>query len=173
VTTLAAPRPAQASASFTLPDEAATERLGGHFGLACEAAASRALRVFLSGDLGAGKTTFVRGFLRALGVTEAVRSPTYGLFTLHDSATLPALHADLYRLTDPSELHYLGLDDYDRPGWVWLVEWPEKAAARLPPADLELQMGVAANAHQLRVDAVTDCGVDWLSRALNSTAQPT
>ena len=77
------------------------------------------------------------------------------------------MHADLYRLTDPAELMYLGLDDYDRPGGVWLVEWPEKAAARLPPADLELHFSVTPGMHVLRVEACSGRGADWLSRVLN------
>lgn len=173
MTTGAASRPARASASFALPDEAATEQLGGRFGRACQADSLRAQRVYLSGDLGAGKTTLVRGFLHALGVAGAIRSPTYGLFTLYEAASLPALHADLYRLTDPVELLYLGLDDYDRAGWVWLVEWPERAGGRLPPVDLELQLSSTVETHALRVDACSAGGAEWLSRVLNSATSRT
>jgi tRNA threonylcarbamoyladenosine biosynthesis protein TsaE len=164
------PPPALASASFTTRDDAATETLGGRFGASCEALGTRALRLYLAGDLGAGKTTFARGFLRALGLAGAVRSPTYGLFTLYDTVALPVLHADLYRLADPAELRHLGLDDHDRAGWVWLVEWPERGAGQLPAPDLEVQLQVATGTHELHVVAQSVPGADWLSRALNSPA---
>src|SRR5512144_1151837 len=92
--------------------------------------------VHLSGDLGAGKTTLARGFLRAAGVTGPVRSPTYTLIEVYETPAVSVVHLDLYRLLDPSELEPLGLREWARPGYVWLIEWPERGEGRLPCPDL-------------------------------------
>ena len=120
--------------------------------------------VYLTGELGAGKTTFARGFLSALGVAGAVRSPTYTLLELHELPPLTALHVDLYRLRDASELDSLGLREWARPGSLWLIEWPERGGARLPPADLTLTFTVGAPAHDIEVRADSDAGKSWLGR---------
>src|SRR5262245_17529340 len=82
--------------------------------------------VHLSGDLGAGKTTLARGFLRACGVTSSVRSPTYTLVEVYETPAISVVHLDLYRLIDPSELEPLGLREWALPGYVWLIEWPDR-----------------------------------------------
>ena len=120
--------------------------------------------VYLTGELGAGKTTFARGFLSALGVAGAVRSPTYTLLELHELPPLTALHVDLYRLRDASELDSLGLREWARPGSLWLIEWPERGGARLPPADLTLTFTVGAPAHDIEVRADSEAGKSWLAR---------
>ena len=100
--------------------------------------------VYLSGPLGAGKTTLARGVLRALGVRGAIRSPTYTLLEPYELAGGGAgallVHLDLYRLADERELEPLGLRDYPPERCWWLVEWPERAAGRLPPADLHVTL---------------------------------
>ena len=108
--------------------------------------------VELAGDLGTGKSTFARGALRALGVTGPIKSPSY---TLLESYQLPgtavcAVHLDLYRLNDPDELDHLGLEDYHRPGFLWLIEWPERAAGRLPPADLRFEFSIVDQGHRIQ-----------------------
>ncbi len=91
--------------------------------------------VYLEGDLGVGKSVFARGALQALGVTEAIKSPTY---TLVEQYELPvgrfklATHSDLYRLTDPEELYFIGFDDIAATSGLLLVEWPEKGTGQLP-----------------------------------------
>jgi tRNA threonylcarbamoyladenosine biosynthesis protein TsaE len=120
--------------------------------------------VYLTGELGAGKTTFARGFLRELGVTGTVRSPTYTLLELHEPSGLTALHIDLYRLRDPGELEPLGFRDWARPQNLWLIEWPERGGGRLPPPDLTLAFTVGAQAHDIEVRADSEAGKAWLTR---------
>ena len=132
--------------------------------LACaRPAGERAFAVlYLSGELGAGKTTFARGFLRALGVSGPVRSPTYTLVEPYPLDALTVLHVDLYRLRDPDEFESLGLREWAREGCVWLIEWPERAQARLPPPDLALAFSVAASGHDTEVTAHSALGHSWL-----------
>ena len=139
--------------------------------LALGAAAARALPtaqrpflVELAGDLGAGKTTFARGLLQALGVTRPIRSPSYGLLELYDLAGRQVLHLDLYRLHDPEELENLGLRDYHVPGSLWLVEWPERGAGRLPVADARLAFSPGSDGHAVALTALSAAGEEWLAR---------
>jgi tRNA threonylcarbamoyladenosine biosynthesis protein TsaE len=119
--------------------------------------------IYLTGELGTGKTTFARGFLSQIGVTAAVRSPTYTLLELHELLGLTALHIDLYRLRDASELEPLGLRDWARPKNLWLIEWPERGGGRLPPPDLTLTFTVGAQAHEIDVRSDSDLGKTWLA----------
>ena len=105
--------------------------------------------VTLSGELGAGKSTFARGVLRALGEQGPIKSPSYTLLESYDLPGITVIHLDLYRLRDPDELENLGLPDYHRPGFLWLVEWPERAAGRLPPADLGFVFSIAKDGHRI------------------------
>jgi tRNA threonylcarbamoyladenosine biosynthesis protein TsaE len=118
----------------TLAGEAATVELG-------EALAPLlvpGLSIHLSGDLGAGKTTLVRALLRALGERGRVRSPTFTLVEPYFAGGLEIAHLDLYRLQDPAEWAESGFDEYLDGQTVTLVEWPERAAALLPPPDLRV-----------------------------------
>lgn len=96
--------------------------------------------IYLKGPLGAGKTTVARGLLRALGVRGTIRSPTYTLLEPYEWQGRVLVHLDLYRLHDERELEPLGLRDYPPEQCVWLIEWPERAGARLPPADLAVTL---------------------------------
>ena len=126
------------SRRLNLADTAATERLG--LALAGLLRSRRGGVVTLHGDLGAGKTTLARACLRALGVTGAVKSPTYTLVEPYSLGDLRVLHMDLYRLSEPEELYGLGVFDEPPSGAWWLVEWPEKGGALLPPATLEIHL---------------------------------
>jgi tRNA threonylcarbamoyladenosine biosynthesis protein TsaE len=125
----------------------------------------RALRVHLSGDLGAGKTTLVRGLLQGRGVVGAVKSPTYGLLELYELPPWQVLHLDLYRLADPHDVAALGLADHDQPFTLWLIEWPERARGALPGADVEVILQGASSAHKVLLEGLTETGSKWLSRA--------
>ena len=111
--------------------------------------------ITLSGELGAGKSTFARGALRALGARGTLKSPSYTLIESYELPALTVLHLDLYRLRDPEELENLGLADYHRPGFLWLIEWPERGAGRLPPADLGFVFSIAKEGHRIeRIEIV-------------------
>jgi len=120
--------------------------------------------LFLSGELGAGKTTLARGFLGAMGVTADVRSPTYTLLELYPAGEITLLHADLYRLQDPAELDTLGLRDYGQSGYLWLIEWPERGAGHLPAPDLTLTLVVLPDAHTIEARAHSALGERWLAQ---------
>lgn len=123
---------------IALADEAATTRLGTDLAQVLVARAGGVL--YLRGDLGAGKTTLARGFLRAAGFGGTLRSPTYTLIEPYAREGLSVLHMDLYRLRDPSEIEQLGLVDYPPETCLWLVEWPERGAGWLPPADVTVEL---------------------------------
>ncbi len=150
---------------FVSANDAATQRLGAAFAAALPAQPAPALRAWLSGDLGAGKTTFVRGLLRHLGVLTAVRSPTYSLIERYELGSLEVVHGDLYRLEGRSAVEALGLDEFDRPGALWLIEWPERSGGALPPPDLRLEFTVQADGHRIEAGAHSEVGSGWLARA--------
>ena len=127
--------------------------------------------LYLLGELGAGKTTLVRGFLRECGVTRPVRSPTYTLLEAYESGGMSLLHLDLYRLTDPAELENLGLREWARPGCLWLVEWPERGSGRLPPADLVLKLSTGPVSHGLEAWGESPLGHAWLARVASCRAE--
>jgi tRNA threonylcarbamoyladenosine biosynthesis protein TsaE len=129
-----------------LKDAQATAAAGALLARQISANSPAGAVVYLHGDLGAGKTTFARGVLQALGVQGVVRSPTYTLMEPYSLAQLPGLqvlHMDLYRLHSPDELWQLGLDSYAPESSVWLVEWPERGQGVLPGPTLSLTLGHA------------------------------
>ena len=126
-----------------LADDAATEALGG-------ALAKRVADgvVWLQGDLGAGKTTLVRGWLRALGHVGAVKSPTYTIVEPYRLNDQPIYHFDLYRLADAEELEMIGGRDYFDENALCLVEWPQRAGAALPQPTLVVTLTPSAGGRE-------------------------
>ena len=105
----------------------------------------------LHGDLGVGKTTFVQGIARGLGITDLITSPTFNIFTLHRGTT-NLLHLDAYRLDGPQQVEDLLLEDFMTPPWCLAVEWPDRISPWLPPDALHIELGIAPdNRHTLRL----------------------
>jgi len=124
-----------------LPDTTATERWGAKLAPTL----TGGMIVTLRGELGTGKTTLVRGLLRARGVAGPVRSPTYTLVEHYPISSLYFYHFDFYRFTNPDEWDSAGMSDYFRDDAVCLVEWPERVAGVLPAPDVALSLSFAAN----------------------------
>lgn len=143
---------------LTLADAEATGVLGAVLASTQPAMAV----VHLHGELGAGKSTLARAWLRALGVTGAVRSPTYTLVERYPLAGGgEALHLDLYRIGDAGELEFLGLDDADAR--LWLVEWPDRGLGALPAPDLQVELEVGGAGRDCRLSFQGDAGGRWLA----------
>ncbi len=129
------------TAALHLPDAAATEAAGARLARHLRAG----MVVTLAGDLGTGKTTLVRGCLRALGWQGPVKSPTYALVEHYPFSSLYFYHFDFYRFADPSEWETAGLADCFRDDSVCVVEWPERVGALLPAPDLALSLAHCAD----------------------------
>jgi tRNA threonylcarbamoyladenosine biosynthesis protein TsaE len=142
-----------------LPDEAATLRLGE--ALAAGVAPGRVL--FISGDLGAGKTTLVRGLLRGLGHAGRAKSPTYALVEPYRLSSLDLYHFDFFRFKDRSEWVNSGFREHFNPDSVCVVEWPEKAGDLLSPPDLHIKLEFEGDGRRARLAAVSRPGEGWLS----------
>lgn len=125
--------------------------------------------IYLRGPLGAGKTTVARGLLRALGVRGAIRSPTYTLLEPYELPGRLLVHLDLYRLADERELEPLGLRDYPPERCWWLIEWPERAAARLPAADLDVALAHDGDGRRATLGGARAAAVAAQWREVNQT----
>jgi len=144
---------------IVLPDASAT--------LAAGAAIATGLRggmvVGLTGELGAGKTTLVRGMLRGLGWTGSVKSPTYTLVEHYAISSLYFYHFDFYRFSEPDEWESTGFSEYFRPDAVCVIEWPERVAAWLPQIDISLTLEHAPGGRTLQFAARTEAGNECLA----------
>jgi tRNA threonylcarbamoyladenosine biosynthesis protein TsaE len=145
-----------------LPDEAASLRLGA----ALAGGARNGLILHLRGELGTGKTTVVRGLIRALGSRERVKSPTYTLLEHYTISRLNLYHFDFYRFKDPSEWLSSGFQEHFGPEALCVVEWPERAGATLAPPDLDLRLEVAGQGRRAELRARTPAGESWLASAV-------
>ena len=154
-----------------LPDEDATAALGSALAVSLEPG----LSIHLRGDLGAGKTTLVRGILRALGHRGAVKSPTYTLVELYEVSRLNLHHFDFYRFHDPREWIDAGFRESFDGRTVSLVEWPEKAGDLLPPPDAVIELSASGSGRNASLRASSHRGVYFLERAAKRFAfsQPT
>lgn len=142
-----------------LADPQATENLGSELAGLCRPGT----RIYLEGELGSGKTTLVRGFLRSLGFRDPVRSPTYTLVETYPTASFPVIHFDLYRLRSPRELETLGTRDYFDETGVCIVEWPERGAGFLPESDITVHLQHADDGRTAKLRAGTVAGEDLLA----------
>ena len=125
--------------------------------------------MLLKGDLGAGKTTFARGFIQASGFDGVVKSPTYTLVEPYPiSNNRMCYHFDLYRLADPEELEFTGARDYFNENDVCLVEWPEKAEGFLPPADWICEFSYYNEGRNLNILAQTDKGKELMLQVFSN-----
>lgn len=147
------------SLKLELSDEAATLALGA----ALAPHVSPGMVVNLEGDLGAGKTTLVRGWLRALGETGSVRSPTYTLVEPHVVSGVNFYHIDLYRINQPEEVWDAGLDECFSEDAICLVEWPGKGGACVPAPDLRIRLVVCGLARQAIIETTSERGKQCLT----------
>ena len=161
-------RAPMSTATLHLPDANATEAAGAR--LARELRGGMVIAV--AGELGAGKTTLVRGALRALGWTARVKSPTYTLVEYYPLSSLYFYHFDFYRFADPSEWETAGLAEFFRSDAACVVEWPERVRGLLPQPDLTLTLAHPAasdgTGRELALEAHTGAGERCLA-AMTST----
>ncbi len=148
--------------------------LGRALGGALRTASEGALVIGIEGELGAGKTTLVQGVLAGLGVTGAIRSPTYTLIEPYDAAGLQLYHIDLYRLSSSRDVEALGIRDLLDARAVLLIEWPSRGAGALPTEDLSISIeyqGSGAQHRLLRAQAHSSAGDKLLEQILAATSE--
>ena len=147
------------SLRLQLPSPADTDALGAALARSLPAGPVVA---WLRGDLGAGKSTLARALLRELGVTGAIRSPTYTLVERYALSQGDAAHLDLYRIAHAGELDFLGLDEL-REFRLWLVEWPERGGQALPRPDLDLALAMEGGGRRAELRENSEKGRLWLA----------
>lgn len=120
--------------------------------------------IYLLGTLGMGKTTLSREIVQSLGWSGKVKSPTYTLVEAYDTEQASVLHFDLYRLSDPEELEFMGIRDFDPLKQLWLIEWPEKGIGMLPLADLEITLSNSdkVDSRNIKLSAISARGQQQL-----------
>ncbi len=137
---------------ITLLNEQETEQLGAELWRILP----KKCLVFLNGDLGAGKTTLTRGVLRAAGHKTAVKSPTYTLVEEYDMPNGKVFHFDLYRIKDPEELEWIGMQDYLEQQSLCFIEWPELGKDWLPAADIELSITTVGSGRVIEIQVLSE-----------------
>jgi tRNA threonylcarbamoyladenosine biosynthesis protein TsaE len=144
--------------NYDLKDEGETLRLAENMaGYLCPG-----MNLYLKGELGAGKTTFVRGLLRGLSYQDKVKSPTYTLVEPYSFDKFTIYHFDLYRFKDEIEWDDAGFREYFNNSSICLVEWPEKAGHILPDPDILIELSHASHGRHLHLVGYTSIGVECL-----------
>lgn len=146
-----------------LHDEAATLQLGRRLAQLIGAVGL----IYICGDLGAGKTTFARGFMQGMGYCGRVKSPTYTLIEPYQVAERRVYHCDFYRIGQPQELHFIGIQEYINDQAICLIEWPERGAGVLPQPDLWLRLRVNDQGRQAVLESGSQRGTTWLEQLAN------
>ena len=126
------------------------------------------LVIWLEGDLGAGKTSFARAMIHSLGYEGGVKSPTYGLLEHYELSAFEVLHLDLYRIGDPGELEFLGIEDLINKNSIVLVEWPERGGDVLPSPDFIFRFAYAGSGRELHWFAHSSMAEKVASRFINT-----
>lgn len=142
-----------------LPDEQASERMAAQLA----ACLFSPLVLTFSGDIGAGKTTFIRAMLRSLGVHTAIKSPTFSLVESYQGTHLQIHHFDLYRIHDETELDYIGFRDYFSANAICCIEWPERAPGYLALTDVKFTLDLNGVGRKMRLEALSSTGDTVLS----------
>jgi tRNA threonylcarbamoyladenosine biosynthesis protein TsaE len=146
--------------------------LGAALGRHCPWGSQAARWLFLSGELGSGKTTMAAAVLAAAGVRETVRSPTYALVETYPLGERLAVHVDLYRLGGAQEVEQLGLRDYLQANTLLLLEWPERIEGTLPRPDLLVQLQISTQGRLCNIEALSAFGEAWLALVEQEMPRP-
>ena len=156
--------PQPATLQLEAPDAAATRELGARLAGSLDSSSHTPMLIGLKGELGTGKTTFVRGFLVALGATAAVRSPTYTLLEEYELGGLRVAHLDLYRLQSREQIEELGIRELLDRTQVLLTEWSERGAGALPGDDVTVELQYAERGRRVRMSGHSAAGAALVSR---------
>jgi tRNA threonylcarbamoyladenosine biosynthesis protein TsaE len=146
--------------TLDLPEEQASE----DFAACLAQCLNPPLVMTFSGDLGSGKTTFIRAMLRQLGIQSSIKSPTFSLVESYESASLLIHHFDLYRIHQEEELDYLGFRDFFTKDSICCIEWPEHAANALPKIDIRFKLRMKGAGRELHISALSAAGKQILAR---------
>lgn len=149
----------RAEVLLQLEDQEATEALAAKFA----SCLPTNLMMTFSGEIGAGKTTFIRAMLRAIGIQSAIKSPTFSLVESYNCNNLQVHHFDLYRIHEESELEYLGFRDFFSADCICCIEWPEHAGDSLQSVDLHFVLKLSGTGREMRVQALSAAGIAVLS----------